>query len=62
MDKATKELIRTIYDVFDADDISTERLLVVVADEVSRQLKRPIDTGDVAEALAPEASDGKAKN
>ena len=47
---ATKEEILIVYDMLDDEDISTERLLSMVADECD------CDYSDVVEALADRAN------
>jgi len=51
MNESDKQTIRNVWDMFEYDDISTERLLSMTASEASRQLGKHVDECDVAEVL-----------
>ena len=52
--RTEKEIVENVYAMFDNnDDVSTARLLVMTAEESSRQLGKTIDVSDVCDAIEP---------
>lgn len=59
--KAERVQAQAAYDDLDDDDISTERLLQMVADRLSEQWGRDVDSSDVVDAIAIPAKPGGVK-
>lgn len=51
-----RDRILSIWDELDDGEISTERLFAMTSERASKELRREIDDGDVADALSTRAS------